>query len=75
MAIFVPQLLILGIVLISTLVLPMLLQDITDRADRWGDNGKVDRIDPFVEVYDVSYFFGDVCCVGVGAEYFSSSSF
>ena len=48
---FVPQLLILGVVLISILVLPTLLQDIIDRADKWGDEGK---IDPFTEIYDVS---------------------
>ena len=51
---FVPHLLILGVVLTSILVLSTLLQDITDKADRWGDNGKVGRIDPFTEVYDVS---------------------
>ena len=35
-------------------VLPTLLQDTIDRADKWGDDGKIGRIDPFTEVYDVS---------------------
>jgi len=39
------------IILISLLVLPTLLQDIIDRADKWGNEGK---IDPFTEIYDVS---------------------
>jgi len=33
-----------------------MLQDIIDKADKWGDNGKAGRIDPFVEIYDVSLF-------------------
>ena len=36
----------------STLVLPTLLQDITEEADKWGKNG---RIDPFTDIYDVSF--------------------
>lgn len=39
--------------LISALVLPTLLQDITNKADKWGDSG---RIDPFTDVYNVSRF-------------------
>ena len=39
-------------IVISTLVLPTLLQDITEEADKWGKNGS---IDPFTEIYDVSF--------------------
>ena len=42
--------------LVSALVLPTLLQDITDKADKWGNDGKSGRIDPFTEIYDVSFF-------------------
>lgn len=42
--------------LVSTLVLPTLLQDITEKADKWGNDGKTGRIDPFTEIYDVSFF-------------------
>jgi len=52
--IFAPLLLILSIRLVSISVLPSLLEDIIDRADKWGDHGKTGRIDPFTEVYDVS---------------------
>ena len=52
----IPQSLILRIGLISTLVLPTLLQDIVDKADKWGNGGKNGIIDPFSEVYDVSLF-------------------
>jgi hypothetical protein len=41
--------------LVSTLVLPTLMQDITDKADKWGNDGKSGRIDPFTEIYDVSF--------------------
>jgi hypothetical protein len=40
--------------LIPHLVLPTLLQDILDKADKWGGDGKSGRIDPFTEIYDVS---------------------
>ena len=40
--------------LVSTLVLPTLLQDITNNADKWGNDGKNGRIDPFTEIYDVN---------------------
>ena len=46
--------------LVSCLVLPTLLQDISNRADKWGNNGKNGRIDPFTEIYDVSFF----CSIG-----------
>ena len=36
------------------LVFPVLAQDITERADKWGDGGKNGRIDPFTEIYNVS---------------------
>jgi len=55
-------------------VLPSLLQDIIDRADKWGNHGKTGRIDPFTEVYDVSLFLGNISCFGVGVE-LSFSSF
>jgi len=36
-----------------------MLQDIIDRADKWGDNGKIGKIDPFIEIYDVrNFLFG-----------------
>ena len=50
------QLLVLTIGLISISVLPSLLEDIIDRANKWGDHGKTGRIDPFTEVYDVSLY-------------------
>ena len=31
-----------------------MLQDIIDKADKWGNDGKSGRIDPFTEVYEVS---------------------
>jgi len=37
-------------------VLPALLQDITDQADKWGNDDRAGRIDPFTEVFDVSLF-------------------
>ena len=40
--------------LIPYLVLPGLLQDVIDTADKWGNDGKSGRIDPFTELYDVS---------------------
>jgi len=46
-------LLILGFVLISTLVFPTMLEDIINRADKWGD-GEVGRIEPFTEIHNVS---------------------
>jgi len=46
-----------SISLTSILVLPTFLQDILDKADRWGDDGKNGRIDPFTEIYDVSLAF------------------
>ena len=49
---------ILNIGLVSTLVLPTLLQDITKNADKWGNDGKNGRIDPFTDIYDVSFFAG-----------------
>jgi hypothetical protein len=49
-----PQSLVAIVGLIPHLVLPTLLQDIIDKADKWGNDGKSGRIDPFTEVYDVS---------------------
>ena len=43
-----------GIGLISILVLPTLLQDIIEKADKWGSGGKTGRIDPFTEIHEVS---------------------
>jgi len=51
---------ILNIGLVSTLVLPTLLQDITNSADKWGNGGKNGRIDPFTEIYDVSFLWHDI---------------
>ena len=61
-------------IIISTLVLPTLLQDITDEADKWGNDGKNGRIDPFTEIYDVSFLRREF--LGIYAEFtlFSSSS-
>jgi hypothetical protein len=46
-----------------------MLHDIADSADKWGNNGKNGRIDPFTEVYHVSFFaswfFRDLCRVCV----------
>ena len=53
---FVPRLLVFDIVLISISVIPVLLQDITERLDRWCEVG---RTDPFTEVYGVS--FSEAC--------------
>ena len=59
-AISVIQSLISSVVLISSLALPTLLQDIIDGADKWGNGGKTGRIDPFTEIYDVSIFSGSI---------------
>jgi cytochrome P450 len=41
-----------------------MLHDIADSADKWGNNGKDGRIDPFTEIYHVSFlaswFFQDL---------------
>jgi hypothetical protein len=37
-------------------VLPTLLKDIIDKADRWGNDGESGRIDPFIEIFDVTIF-------------------
>ena len=52
--IFVLQVLTLSIGLISILVLPTLIQDIVCKADKWGSGGKTGKIDPFIDIYDVS---------------------
>jgi hypothetical protein len=49
-----PQSLVTIVGLIPHLVLPTLLQDTLDKADKWGNDGKSGRIDPFAEIYDVS---------------------
>lgn len=36
-------------------VLPALLQDINDEANKWGNGGKSGRIDPFTEIYHVVF--------------------
>ena len=46
--------------LISISVFPSLVQDIADRMDKWGGDGKTGRIDPFTEVYNVSLFFRNI---------------
>jgi len=40
-------------------------------ADKWGDDGKSGRIDPFIEIYDVSFFSRR----GIGAKFMLFSSF
>ena len=42
---------------ISTVVLPTLLQGIAEKADKWGNDGKNGRIDPFTEIYDVGFLW------------------
>jgi hypothetical protein len=42
--------------LISVPVLPALMQDIIGETDKWGNEGKSGRIDPFIEVHYVSLF-------------------
>lgn len=44
-----------GLIFVSAL--PKLLQDIVGKADRWVNDGKAGRIDPFTELYDVSYSY------------------
>ena len=65
---------ILNIGLVSTLVLPTLLQDIANNADKWGNDGKNGRIDPFTEIYDVSFLWHDFLW-GISTEFVSFSSF
>ena len=62
-----------NISLISISVFPLLVQDVADRMDKWGDDGMAGRIDPFTEVYDVSGFFGTTYCLGQRREFLFSS--
>ena len=64
---------ILTVGLFSNLVLPTLLQDISKNADKWGNDGKNGRIDPFVEIYDVSLLQHG--SLGICVEFLSFSSF
>lgn len=43
-------------VLITFSVIPTLLQDIINKADKWGNDGQSSRIDPFTEINHVSPF-------------------
>ena len=53
-----------------------MLQEVIDRADKWGDDGRTGRIDPFTEVYDVSPLpFGNIRCFVGGVESFLSACF
>ena len=52
---------------ISTLVLPTLLQDIINRADEWGNDGKNGRINPFTEIHDVSFLLHEL--LGISVEF------
>ena len=52
-----------------------MLQDIIDRADKWGNGGETGRIDPFNEVYDVSLSYTNLYSFGIGVEFSSFSSF
>ena len=47
-----------SICLVSHLDLHTLLQDTTNKADKWGVDSKSGRIGPFTEVYDVSLLYG-----------------
>lgn len=38
----------------SILALPTLLQDITNKADKWGTDGRSGRINPFTDIFSVS---------------------
>jgi len=60
--------------LASRLDLPTLLQDIFNKADRWGNDGKSGRTDPFTDVYDVSLITAYVFRIGVEFVLFSSFS-
>ena len=42
--------------LIPVPVLPALMQDIVGTTNKWGNEGKCGRIDPFTEVYEVNLF-------------------
>jgi len=59
----------------STIVLPTLLQDIIDKADKWGNDGKNGRIDPFTEIYDVRFRHHMQSVFWTGAEFPLFSSF
>ena len=50
---------------ISISVLPVMLQDMIENADKWGNNSKTGRIDPYAEIYDVSCIFSVHFFVGV----------
>jgi len=43
------------------LVLPTMLQDVIKKADKWDNGAGTGRIDPFIEIYDVSRFAACVC--------------
>ena len=60
--------------LVSRLDLHTLLQDITNKAEKWGNGGKSGRIDPFTEVYDVSLFTMYAFRIGTEFPLFSSFS-
>ncbi|KAF9780788.1 cytochrome P450 [Thelephora terrestris] len=36
-------------------IFPTLIQDIVDKADKWGNNGKSGKIDPFNEIYELLF--------------------
>jgi hypothetical protein len=47
-----PHVSIIGLILVP--VVPTLFQDVTAKADKWGNNGTSGRIDPFTEIFEVS---------------------
>lgn len=51
---YVLELPVLSLGLIYASVFATLLQDTIDKADKWGNGGENGRIDPFIEIYDVS---------------------
>ena len=60
--------------LVPGLALPTLLQDIFNKADKWGNDGENGRIDPFIEIYHVSFLCGMIFFFGIGAEFLPFSA-
>ena len=60
--------------LVSRLDFHALLQDITNKADKWGNGGKSGRIDPFTEAYEASLFTAYIFRIGAEFPLFSSFS-
>ena len=52
-----------------------MLQDVVDKADKWGDDGTAGRIDPFTEVYEVRAFLEERLALGLSLRLPLSASF